>query len=115
MKKYTCHLTTAWPTLLMPLILLALCLKQLIIAFLRVHLQKTEMVITVESHFFELPRETIIGSRNREVREIRGKIRQSMSKRNENWFKKLGSLTNRGFEESGIHCILQSYKKHVSH
>ena len=74
---------------------------------------------TVESRFLEPPRETKLGSKNREVREIEGKItkkfiqgkgnlvreigrfkklgvklRRSLSNGNENWFEKSGRLRN---------------------
>ena len=48
------------------------------------------------------PKETKIGSRNRQMREIGGKnYREVLSKGNETWFEKSGGLRNRAFERLG--------------
>ena len=69
------------------------------------------------SRFFEPPRETKIGSRNREVRKIGDKIRKkieiSISKGNENWFEKLRGLRYQGFEKSEFHWTSQVCAKEL--
>ena len=59
---------------------------------------------TVEFRFFEPPRGTKIGSKNRRVREIGGKISVRLRRGNDFWFELSGGSKKRGFEKSGFHC-----------
>jgi len=56
---------------------------------------------TVESRFYELPREMKIGSKNRRVREIGGNITvfDRGGETTQFWFEKSGGPKNRGFDK----------------
>ena len=64
---------------------------------------------TVESRFFELPRETEIRSKNREFEKSRLASTENKSKGNEFRFEKSEGSKNRGLEKSRFHCITYSY------
>ena len=60
---------------------------------------------TVESQFLEPPRETKIGFRNRDFKNIGGKITLKQIQGKQLLVQVIGGLRNQGFEKSGFHCI----------
>ena len=65
-------------------------------------------VYTVESRFYEPPRETKIGSKSRRVQKMGGKITVfDWDGGNDLWFELSGGSRNWGFEKSGFHCNIK--------
>ena len=56
----------------------------------------------MESRFYELPRETRIGSKNRRVREIGGKISVLLRRGDDFWYELSGGSKKRRVREIGI-------------
>ena len=62
----------------------------------------------------EPPRETKIGSRNREFEISEVKLRWNKSKGNDFWFELSGCLRNWGFKKSGFHCTILISSQQIS-